>query len=102
VVRASLVVITVDDSATALGAISYLRRTCPQVPVIARAKDLVASKQFREAGATHAYPEAIEASLQLGATALQMLDVPTEDVEQMVQSVRDWGYQLVVDPERGK
>jgi CPA2 family monovalent cation:H+ antiporter-2 len=50
-----------------------------------------------QAGAAHAYPEAIEASLRLGATALQMLHVPAEEVEQLVQSVRDWDYRPVAD-----
>ena len=47
--------------------------------------------------AHHAYPEAIEASLRLGATALRMLRVPVDDVEQMIQDVRDWDYQAVVE-----
>ena len=32
-----------------------------------------------------------------GATALQMLQVPAEEVEQLVQGVRDWDYRPVVD-----
>ncbi len=96
---ASLVVITVDDSATALRVVSYLRSHCPQVPVIARARDLQTSSQLLEAGATHAYPEAIEASLRLGATALRMLRIPVDDVDQVIQDVRDWDYQPVLEGE---
>ncbi len=72
-----------------------LGKVCPQVPVIARARNLDESGQLVEAGATHAYPETIEASLRLGATALQMLQVPAEEVDQLVQGVRDWGYRPV-------
>lgn len=100
--RASLVVITSDGSTTALRAISYLRSTCPQVPVIARARDLEASTRLLDAGAVHAYPETIEASLRLGATALQILQVPSEDIDQVIQGVRDWGYQSVLENERDK
>jgi CPA2 family monovalent cation:H+ antiporter-2 len=100
--RASLVVITVDRSSTALRAIAHLSRMCPQVPVIARARDLDASTRLLEAGALHAYPETIEASLRLGATALQMLNVPPEDIEQLIQGVRDWGYKPVLENELGK
>jgi monovalent cation:H+ antiporter-2, CPA2 family len=100
--RASLVVITVDRSATALGAISYLRRTCPQVPVIARAQDLETCVRLLEAGAMHAYPETIEASLRLGETALQMLHVPSDDIGHVLQEVRDWRYKPVLEKERGK
>jgi len=99
--RASLVVITVDHAATALRAVSFLRQHCPQVPVIARARDLDSSAALLEAGATHAYPEAIEASLRLGATALQMLQIPVDDVDQILQGVRDFDYQPVLEPEPG-
>lgn len=100
--RASLVVITVDGSTTAANAISYLRRACPQVPVIARARDLEASTQLLEAGAVHAYPETIEASLRLGATALKMLHVASEDIEEVIQGVREWGYTPVLEDEQEK
>ena len=100
--RASLVVITIDQSDTALRTVSFLRGICPQVPVIARARDLEVSSRLLNAGATHAYPEAIEASLRLGATALQILRVPTDDIDLVVQGVRDWGYKPVLENEQGQ
>jgi CPA2 family monovalent cation:H+ antiporter-2 len=100
--RASLVVITVDDSATALRTVSFLRRSCPHVPVIARARDLESSSRLLDAGATHAYPETIEASLRLAATALQILRVPAEEIELIVQGVRDWKYKPLLERDRDK
>jgi monovalent cation:H+ antiporter-2, CPA2 family len=76
-----------------------VRKRCPQVPIIARARDLESSSVLVEAGATHAYPEAIEASLRLGATALRMLRVPTDDIDLILQGVRDWDYQPVLEEE---
>jgi CPA2 family monovalent cation:H+ antiporter-2 len=98
--RAALVVVTVDDASAARRAVGMLGKVCPQVPVIARARNLDESSQLVEAGATHAYPETIEASLRLGATALQMLRVPVEEVDQLVQGVRDWDYRPVSGDER--
>lgn len=95
--RASLVLITVDGAATALRAMAFLRRNCPQVPVIARARDLETSSRLLDAGAVHAYPETIEASLRLGAIALQILQVPSEDIDQVIQGVRDWDYKPVLE-----
>ena len=95
--KASLVVITIDQAEMALRTVSYLRKICPQVPVIARARDLEATSHLLDAGATHAYPEAIEASLRLGATALQILRVPSADIDLIMQGVRDWDYQPVVE-----
>ncbi|CAA0102924.1 Glutathione-regulated potassium-efflux system protein KefC [Halioglobus japonicus] len=95
--RASLLIITVDDAESALGALSHMRTVCPQVPVIVRSRDLESSTRLLNAGATHAYPEMIEASLRLGASALQILNVPEEEIDQMVQGVRDWGYRPVLE-----
>lgn len=100
--RASLVVITVDDSATALRAVSTLRNTSPHVPIIARARDLETSSRLLDAGAAYAYPETIEASLRLGATALQILRVPTDDIDLVMKDVRDWDYKPVLEEERDK
>ena len=103
--RAALVVITVDDQANALRTVAVLQSICPQVPVIARARDLESSSRLVAAGAAHAYPEAIEASLRLGATALRMLSIPTDDIDGMLQDVRDWNYKPVLEeepaPEKG-
>ncbi len=98
--RARLVVITIDRSDTALQAVSLLRDVAPHVPVIARARDLETSARLLQAGATHAYPEAIEASLRLGAAALQTLSIASEDIDQLIRDVRDRGYKPVLEPER--
>jgi len=98
--RASLVVITVDHPTTALRTVSFLRSHCPQVPVIARARDLESSVRLLDAGATHAYPEAIEASLRLGAAALRMLRVPSDDIDLVIQGVRDWDYKPVLEADQ--
>ena len=95
--RASLIVIAIDEPAPSFSAISYLQRACPQVPVIVRAPDLETSDRLRAAGAARAYPETIEASLQLGVTALQMLNVSAEVIDQVVQDVRNWDYRPVAE-----
>ena len=95
--RAALVVLATDSSEAALRTVAFLREHCPQVPVIARAWDLQDSSQLLEAGVTHAYPEAIEASLRLGATALHMLAIPVDDVDQLIQGVRDWDYKPIIE-----
>ena len=82
--------------------VSLLRNLCPQTPIITRARDLKASSQLLEAGALHAYPEAIESSLRLGAIALRMLHVPTKDVDLILRGVRDWNYQPVIEEKQDR
>lgn len=98
----SLVILTVDAHEVSLRAVTALSRHCPHVPVIARARDLEASAALVSAGAAHAYPETIEASLRLGATALNMLRVPTDMIDRTLQEIRDRDYQPVVEDEEGK
>lgn len=100
--RASLVVLTVDGPGRALRAITHLRRVCPTVPVIARARDLESSSVLLRAGADRAYPETIEASLRLGETALQILGMSGEEIDGLVEDVRGWDYRAVTERERNR
>ncbi|MEZ5473757.1 MAG: cation:proton antiporter [Steroidobacteraceae bacterium] len=100
--RASLVIVAVDTPDTALAAMSYLNRTCPQVPVIVRARDLESRTRLLAAGAAHADPETIESSLRLGVTALQMLKVAADEIDHIVEVVREHSYRPVLENEPGK
>ncbi len=97
VAKAALVILTIDHGPTALRAVSHIRTAYPKVPVIARARDLEACGNLIRAGATLAYPEAIESSLRLGAEALQMLGISTGEVDSLLQGVRSTGYAEVVE-----
>jgi glutathione-regulated potassium-efflux system protein KefB len=96
---ASLVVLTVNSGPTALRAITHIRNTYPHIPIISRARDLEACGHQVSAGASHAFPEALEGSLRLGAIALEMIDVPKDSVDQLLKGVRQDNYTLVVSEE---
>jgi glutathione-regulated potassium-efflux system protein KefB len=98
--RASLLVMTIDSGPVSLKAISHVRNAYPHVQVISRARDLEACGHLVKAGATHAFPEILESSLRLGAIALQMLDVPRDNVDLLLQGVRNTNYDLVKDDNR--
>jgi glutathione-regulated potassium-efflux system protein KefB len=95
----SLVVLTVNSGRKALRAITHIRNTYPHVPVISRARDLESCGHLVSAGATHAFPEALEGSLRLGAIALEMIDVPKDSVDLLLKGVRQDNYTLVVSEE---
>ncbi|MBI5615627.1 MAG: cation:proton antiporter [Gammaproteobacteria bacterium] len=96
--KVALVVLTIDDLPSALRAVSYIRDAFPNVPVIARARDLAASRELLNVGATEAYPEMVESSLRLAADALEHVGVPDENVEMLLQSVRNKNYAQVAPP----
>ena len=100
--QSSLAVVTINHGSSAMHAVSHLRNIYPQVPIIARARDMEECAQLLQAGATQAFPEALESGLHLGVEALQMVGVPAGNVELLLQGVRDKGYELVREkPESG-
>ena len=93
--RAELVVLTIDQGQAALRAVTLLRSAWPELRVIARARDLEASGRLLEAGATQAYPEAVESSLRLAGNALQMIGFAGGDVDLALRDARTGNYALV-------
>jgi len=95
--QAALVVLTIDHGATAERAVTHIRNHFPDVPVISRARDLESCGRLIEAGATYAFPEAVESSLRLGGLALEMVNIPQENVDLLVKGVRSDNYQLIAE-----
>lgn len=93
--QAALVVLAVDHSRTALRALAHLRNACPNLPVIARAKDLEDVSHLLHAGATRAFPEILESSLRIGAEALQILGVGGDEVNHLMEGVRSTRYEVL-------
>ena len=73
--HARLIVVTLDDPKAAEGMVRAARRLYPHVPVHVRARDWEVADTLTEIGAEHAMPEVVEASLRLGAAALEAAGV---------------------------
>jgi len=95
--QASLVVLTIDQGESAVQAVSHIRNSSPSVPIISRARDLDGCSRLMEAGATQVFPEAVESSLRLGSMALELINVPKDNVDLLVQGVRSDNYRLIED-----
>lgn len=93
--RASAVVVTYLDTASALKVLHHAREQAPQVPVVVRTVDDIDLEKLRAAGATEVVPEAIEASLMLASHALALVGVPMRRVIRVVQDQRDARYNLL-------
>lgn len=93
--RASAVVITYLDVASALRVLTYTRAHAPHVPVVVRTKDDHDLEKLQKAGATEVVPEAIEGSLMLASHALALVGVPMRRVIRQVQNQRDARYKLL-------
>ena len=93
--RASAVVVTYLDTASALKVLANVRAHAPHVPVIVRTVDDHDLEKLRAAGATEVVPEAIEGSLMLASHALALVGVPMRRVIRVVQDQRDKRYNLL-------
>ncbi len=93
--RASAVVVTYLDTASALKVLANIRAHAPNVPVIVRTEDDHDLEMLQAAGAAEVVPEAIEGSLMLASHALALVGVPMRRVIRVVQDQRDARYNLL-------
>ena len=93
--RASAVVVTYLDTASALKVLANAHAHAPHVPVIVRTQDDHDLEKLQAAGATEVVPEAIEGSLMLASHALALVGVPMRRVIRVVQDQRDARYNLL-------
>ncbi len=93
--RASAVVISWPDTASALKILHLVREHAPRVPVIVRTIDDSDLETLRAAGATEVVPEAIEGSLMLASHALALVGVPMRQVIRLARDAREARYGLL-------
>jgi len=94
-VRASAVVVSYPNTASALKILSLVHEHAARVPVIVRTIDDSDLEKLREAGAAEVVPEAVEGSLMLAAQALALVGVPMRRVIRITRDARDARYGLL-------
>ena len=87
--RASAVILTMDNPRGVQRMVRRLAAQHPGLPIIARARDAAHAAELYRAGATHAVPEALEASLQLSEAVLIDLGVAMGPVIASIHEKRD-------------
>ena len=93
--RATAVVVSYPDTASALKILRLAREHAPTVPVIVRTIDDGDLEALQAAGATEVVPEAIEGSLMMASHVLALVGVPMRRVIRVVQEQRDARYGLL-------
>ena len=96
--RARAFVVTLDTPEASERMIVAARRLQPDALVFARATDPGHAARLLRLGAMDVIPEAVEASLQLGARVLEGLGVPEDSVLQRVARVREEELQRLERP----
>src|SRR6476659_2615815 len=94
VARARAIVVTFDDTPTALKILHHVQQQRPDLPVIVRTRDDSELDRLIAAGATEVVPEVLEGSLMLASHSLLVLGVPLNRVLQNIRSIREERYGL--------
>jgi CPA2 family monovalent cation:H+ antiporter-2 len=68
--HASALILTMDDPVGAMRTVKRVRAWCPDLTIVARARDTEHAAALYKAGATDAVPETLESSLQLSEAVL--------------------------------
>ncbi len=87
--QATAVILTMDDPVGVQRIVRRLRGKFPVLPIIVRARDASHAAALYRAGASHAVPEALEASLQLSEAVLVDLGVAMGPVIASIHEKRD-------------
>ena len=93
--RAAALVISYNDTHSALRVIHFAHEVMPSLPIIVRTQDDTDLDKLLAAGATEVVPEIFEGSLMLGSHALVLLGVPLNRVVKRVREARDSRYRLL-------
>ncbi|MDZ7711678.1 MAG: NAD(P)-binding protein [Rhodovibrio sp.] len=93
--RARAAVITLDQPGLAERAVGALRGHDSAFTIVSRARDGQHRKRLELAGASAVVSEAVEASLQLGATVLRLSGTDEARVDESLQAFRHNDYALL-------
>ena len=85
----SAFILTMDNPVLVIRLARTLRRTFPDLPIVARARDTAHAAELYKAGASDAVPETLEASLQLSEALLVDLGVAMGPVIASIHEKRD-------------
>ncbi|MDJ0745955.1 MAG: NAD-binding protein [Xenococcaceae cyanobacterium MO_167.B27] len=81
--EAKAAIITISDPDVCNEVLATIREINPNLPVSCRARDLEHSSQLQELGETEIVLETLEASLQLGRTALDYATTQLDEIEKI-------------------
>ena len=97
--QAAALVVTMDNPQTAERVVDSARRHWPDLLIYARARDGAHAARLIEWGASHAIPETVEASLQLGEMVLMGVGVPDQAARRIIEARRQ-AEQIAIDERR--
>jgi len=93
--RASVLVVTYDDTHQAVRLLHLVRALAPQLPVVVRTATDADLERLLAAGATEVVPEVVEGGLMLASHALALNGAPLSRVLRRIRAIREDRYRLL-------
>lgn len=108
--HASALILTMDDPVQVVRMVKKVRAWCPDLTIVARARDPEHAAELYKAGATDAVPETLESSLQLSEAVLVDLGMAMGPViasihekrAELRQQIMEMGQLEAEPPQRGR
>ena len=108
--HASALILTMDDPVQTVRLVKRVRAWCPELTIVARARDTDHAAELYRAGATDAVPETLESSLQLSEAVLVDLGMAMGPViasihekrAELRQQIMEAGQLQHEPPQRGR
>ncbi|WP_417317372.1 monovalent cation:proton antiporter-2 (CPA2) family protein [Emcibacter sp.] len=89
--KIKLMIVTLDEPKAVEKTIHAVRQLRPKLPIITRARDVPTAENYAELG-VQVVPETLEASLQLGAISLKVLEVEDTELDEILEEFRTDNY----------
>lgn len=93
--RAKALVISFDDIKASMKTLSMARQIYPSLPILVRCKDEAELSELKKYGATKIIAEIFEESITLSQHLLQLIQMPTKKIHELMQEVRSKDYDML-------
>jgi monovalent cation:H+ antiporter-2, CPA2 family len=93
--HARLLLVTPDETGSALKILQHVCSSWPELPVVIRTRDESKVDELRKAGATEVIPETLEAAMMIASHVLLLANVPLMRVIRRIRNLRRGRYPLL-------
>jgi CPA2 family monovalent cation:H+ antiporter-2 len=93
--HAKILILALNENHTTVKILEMVRASHPKLPVLVRCRDRVELNQLKKIGPTHIIAEVFEASLSLSHHLLHYLNLPRNEIADIIQDIRNRDYDLL-------
>ncbi|MCX8034453.1 MAG: cation:proton antiporter [Thermodesulfovibrio sp.] len=97
--RAKVLVIAISDPNATRRIVQIAKTDNPKIHIIVRTRFVTEMEELKRLGADEVIPEEFETSLEIFARVLHLFGVPRNNILQMIETIRQEGYEILRLPE---